>query len=259
MTDVSGRPLYAMSFQDILAQSKQGDQNSKLFLTYLYLDKWLEVRYEGLYQTHFDHMELNIGDMREIRQALQAMPPPNELEFIKGWDAFFSFVEASYEERKRAYLGKSLFHFFRAKEGEYRKFKFFWAAIIIIDANQLINPRIHSVREAENTILELAQSGYTPAQYVQGLRSFREGDMPSARRWFQKSYTKRFQKDSCSVLIGWLCINLDDFPQAVSYLNEAVYKYHYERLKPQLKLAYVKQDQMSLAFNVAKEIAEGSW
>ena len=169
---------------------------------------------------------------------------------------FFSLNDSFHiPERRDLYLKKSLFHFLIAKEGEYTEFQFLWA-FLVVEMREHADFDPFSVKEAEEAVLNLAENGYASAQYLMGVMELKNNQTLSAIEWFQKSYTNNFQENFCVTLIGWLCVDLENFSKAIPYLEEAIYNYHRNPLKPRLMRAYIKQDQMFSAVKVAKEIAE---
>lgn len=252
-----GRPFHDLSFKKIFKKAKKkGDKKSRLFLTYLFLDKWLKERYGDTYLSHFEEMELSVKDIQSIRFLLQERTESYEWDFIEGWNAFFSLNDSLHiPERKDLYLRKSLFHFLVAKEGEYTDFQFPWA-FLITEMREQADFNTVSIKEAEDAILNLAENDYAPAQYLMGIMELKNKQTLSALEWFKKSYTNDFQESFCAILIGWLYVDLGNFSQAIPYLEEVAYKYHYDFLKPSLMNAYIEQDQMLLAVHAAKEIAE---
>ena len=84
------RPFHALSFKKIFKKARnKGDKKSRLFLTYLFLDKWLKERYGDSYSSHFEEMELSTKDLQSIRSFLQERTVSYEWNFIEGWNAFF--------------------------------------------------------------------------------------------------------------------------------------------------------------------------
>ena len=112
-----------------------------------------------------------------------------------------------------------------------------------------------TLKEAKDTILILSESDYPYAQYLQGFMALQDNKL-HALHWFKKSHKNNFMRKECAILIGLLYIYLEDFPRATPYLNEAVYDYHIESLKPELMTAYTQQDKKDTALKLAREIAE---
>ena len=181
------------------------------------------------------------------------MPIPYEWDFIKGWMKLFLAESTSHKERKDSLYKSSFFHFSKAKSGDYREFKFLWA-FFVIEVASLIDSK--TLKEAKDTVRELAQSGYSYAQYLQGFLELKDNNINSALYWFKKSHESHFLQNNCSLLIGLLYFYSGDSSQAIPYLNGAIYNSHYESLKPELMTAYINQNETDSAFKVAKEIAE---
>lgn len=251
-----GRPFRTISFKNIFKKAKKGDQKSRLFLTYLYLDKWFEYRYTDSYPSHFEEMELTDEDIKSIRSFFKSMLLPYEWNFIEGWNEFFLLQNNFHiPEKKLPYLQKSLAYFLMAKEGNHQAFQFPWA-FLVIEMRDHVVFEDSALKEAESAIFRLAEDGYAPAQHLMGFIELKNNRILSALDWFQKSYDNDFKRDLCSVAIGRSCMDLKRFSEAIPYLKAAVYEYHYELLKPELMRAYMNEDQIPSAFNVAKEIAE---
>ena len=252
-----GQTLNKISLQDILKKSRQGDQNSTLFLTYLYLDKQLKDRNTKSFPSHFEDITLTEEDTRSIRDFLQETPTPYEWEFIEGWTAVFSLQDSLHiKEKRKEYLNKGFSHFLKAGEGKYKEFIFSWAFFIIKTQSSPTAIETLLVQKAKNTVLRLAEKGYPPAQYLQGLMELQNNNIHSALHWLGKASTNNFQKEACSILLGWFYMYVNDSSKAIPYLKTAIYKYNKDALKPKLFFAYINQKQVPEAFRVAKEIAE---
>lgn len=247
------QPFHAVSFKDIFRKAKEGDKESRLFLTYLYLDKFLESQYTESYPSHFEEMKLTDEDIRSIQSFFRKTPLSYEWNFIEGWAEFFLQETLHTTEEKLPYLQKSFSHFLIAKEGGYQEFQFLWAFLIIEMREYFDND---SLEEAERAVFSLAENGYAPAQHLMGFMEMKNNRILSALEWFKKSHKNDFKRDSCSIAIGKIYMDLKESSKAIPYFEAVVYEYRYDFLKPELMRAYINQDQISSAFDVAKEIAE---
>ena len=252
-----GQPLNKISLQDILEKAQQGDQNSKWLLTYLYLDKQLKYRNTKYFSPNFEDITVTKEDMKDIRDFLQKTSRPYEWEFIEGWTAIFSLQDSRHiKEKRKEYLNKGFSHFLKASKGKYKEFSFSLAFFILETQSSPTTIETPSVQKAKNTVLRLAEKGYPPAQYLQGLMELQNNNLHSALHWFEKSYASNFLREACSIVIGWFYMQANDSSKAIPYLKTAIYKYNKDALKPKLFFAYINQEQVPEAFKVAKEIAE---
>ena len=248
-----GRPFHEISFKDVFKKAKEGDKDCQLFVTYLYLDKLLAESYPKLYPSHLKEIELTNEDIKDIQSSWN-MSSSYEWDFISGWHTFFLLQSGT--PNRFLFLKKSFYHFLIAKKDKsYQEFQLPWA-FLVVTMEDHANFDEFSIREAKKAVLSLAKNGYAPAQHLMGFVELRNNRISSALKWFQQSFENGFRKDFCLIAMGKACVDLKRFSEAIPYLKAAIYEYHYEFLKPELMNAYIQEDEISLASDVAKEIAE---
>ena len=255
METAFGRELNEISVSDVVEKAGRGDSAAERFLIYFYIENFFHRK--NLREVgdgaggYFQDMEVTSENMSSAQNFFRGKRAASD--FMEGLLGIL-LMKGDFQliEQSPQIVERSFFLLSRAKESGEREFQFVWA-FLRLEFRAFV--RSNDEEEAEKTILSLAREGYPPAQYIQGFLSLMDDDMDSAVGWFQKSRERNYQREASTVFLGEILAFMSDH-RSEMYLREAVYDYHFEKLKPHLFQACMEQDKIVPAFHTAREIAE---